>query len=108
LIVVERYEWRQIDPEGNLGGGPQIHKFKTGVIDVYDVKTGTLIQAKVLEPPPGFFARVVGFSPDGKFMYSYAQNNLYAVSLLDNKNPMVIQLTEEDGFWPVAIFFSDK
>lgn len=104
LIVVEQYEWRDINQDSTFPSDYQ--RFKTGEIALYDVNTGSLLSKIFLDPPPGFFARVIGFSPDGKLMYYLSQNYIYGVDLSGNQPPKKLLLSERLS--PVAIFFSNR
>jgi hypothetical protein len=104
LIVVEQYEWRDINQDSTFPSDYQ--RFKTGEIALYDVNTGSLLSKIFLDPPPGFFAHVIGFSPDGKLMYYLSQDYIYGVDLSGNQPPKKLLLSERLS--PVAIFFSNR
>jgi len=104
LIVVEQYEWRDINQDSTFLSDYQ--RFKTGEIALYDVNTGSLFSKIFLDPPPGFFARVIGSSPDSKLMYYLSQDYVYGVDLSGNQPPKKLLLSERLS--PVAILFSNK
>lgn len=102
LVVVEHYEWSLLQE-----GGQQDNKherFKTGEIALYDVRAKTLLKTIFLHPQPGFFSRVIGFSPDSRLMYYSSLENIYAVDLAGDRSVQILPIS----FSPSAIFFSDQ
>ncbi|MGH9460159.1 MAG: hypothetical protein ACRD1X_03010 [Vicinamibacteria bacterium] len=108
LVMLELYKWRAPEPEGTptvLAGSAEESRFKTGEIAIYGVGTARLLRTVQLDPPPGFSARVLGFSPDSKSMYCGSSDRIYAVDLT---GPKAIQVRAiEEKFFPVSLFFSE-
>jgi sugar lactone lactonase YvrE len=98
---VEDYEWRPL--EQGTPSAPEFERFKTGEIAVYNVNTGALVQTIHLTPTPGWYAHVIGFSPDGQLMYYFSSDHLYAVDLKTGQ-----AVTKPKVFSPIGLIFSEQ
>jgi hypothetical protein len=101
FAVVENYVWRQAAQE--TPGTPAFERFKTGEMAIYNVQTGTRVQTIHLTPAPGWYAHVIGFSPDGQLMYYFSPEHLYAVYPLTGQ-----VVTKSKAFSPIVIVFSEQ
>lgn len=104
-VVVEGYTW--------AGSGDDQQRFKTGQIAVHDLKDDGKAEDPLiitLQPPPGLFARVIGFSPDSRTMYYQTKFGIYAVDLSGTLygSSHYTKLDVPEGFNPVTVFFSSK
>ena len=114
LVVIEEYEWRpseEADQQlGTTSSG--YDRFKTGTIAVYDASDGRFLQTIALEPPPGFLARVIGFSPEGTLMLYGSRTHIYVVDLRGHGEPQALPTIEgffpNQQFPPLAVFFADR
>lgn len=100
-VLVEQFEWRRLDEAGATE--PVFARFKTGKVSLYDVGTGALVRSMTLEPAPGFSARLIGYSPDGKTAFVGAAGRLYAVPLEGERAPRSHWIEGFEPFWTVGI-----
>lgn len=99
-ILLERFEWRQ----GDRGTGPQL--FKTGLVDLYDIGTRSLIRTVTLKPAPGSSSRLLGISPDGSLALFGTAERLYVAPLEGSRSPKVVGTGRSfDAFWTVGVVF---
>jgi hypothetical protein len=102
-ILVESSEWR---PVASSTSGTKA-RFKTGVLNLYNVASGELMHKFSLEPPPGLATRLIGFSPDGAIAFIGSSERLYSVPLDGGHTPTAIRPTKGfDPFWSVGVVFS--
>jgi hypothetical protein len=100
-VLVEQFEWRRLDePEATE---PMFARFKTGKLHLYDLAAGALARSIVLDPAPGFSARVIGYSPDGTTAFLGAAGRLYAVPLEGERAPSSHRIEGFEPFWTVGI-----
>ena len=99
-VLLERFEWRQ-GP-----GAAAARRFKTGLVDVYDVGTGALARTVTLEPAPGFSSRLLGISPDASLALFGTAERLYIAPLEGGRPVKVIETAASfDPFWSVEVVF---
>jgi hypothetical protein len=101
LIITEQYEWRNASGAAQSTSTPR--RFKTGLIDIFDVSSRRLAATAQLIPVPGFAARVLGFSTDGLTLFVGSHDLLYAVNVADGGRVTGIPLQGLDGFWTVGL-----
>lgn len=98
-VLVEHFKWQRLDEPG----APVFARFKTGKLNLYELATGALVRSIVLEPAPGFSARLIGYSPDRTTAFIGAAGRLYAVPLEGERAPSSHWIEGFEPFWTVGI-----
>ncbi len=105
-VIVEGYEWREVRAVPGSGSDTLRVRFKTGEIEVYDAASAQLERTLSLDPAPGFYARVLGFSPDDRFLYYGSREFLYVVDLKGDSAPKALPSPGRfDSFWTMGFAF---
>jgi hypothetical protein len=96
-VVAERHQWRR-GPDG------LDERYKLGSLEVYDAATGALVNTIALGTTPGFAARVLGFSPGGRFLYHGSHQAILVVDLTGQAAPVELAVGPEfDPYWTVSL-----
>jgi hypothetical protein len=111
--IVEEYTWNRIDnsSQAPMQDANDYLRFKTGKIAVYDVNAGNVVRTFQLSPVPGFLSRVIGFSPEGRFMYYGSQDHVYIIDLTGERDVRSLAIkgfSPNQGFPPLALFLANQ
>ncbi len=102
FVVVEEYQWKQLrNTDGALG----VQRYKTGKIAIYDANSGTFVRALQLQPPPGSYGKILGFTSDSDFVCYTSKETLY---LGDLSTGQVSAVKLPSGFFPTAFVAEDR
>lgn len=97
-VVVEAHELRRRSVE------EREERFKTGTLRVYDTVSGRLSRTVSLGAAPGFSARVLGFSGDGRLLFYGSRETVLVVDLEEGEVLARLEAGPRfDPYWVVSL-----
>lgn len=111
-MVVEDYGWSSSTSSTDSAQvSNEYFRFKTGKLVLCNVKDGSVLRIFQLAPAPGVLGRVIGFSPEGRFLYYGSSERIYTVDL-NGEQPIdsveIKNFSPNQGFPPLALFLNGQ